>query len=150
MVGNEHLRMFKHFRWCVVDDHLTVFVHQLVFGRSFHGEFFQVRGISLYIDTLTGNGKDRLFGIIGENEDERTFFLTRKLMGESSTVDLDGVNTIDDLVRTVYIQLTLVKVEESSFYLETVTTCTARHQYQGECDDIQESLHTKRVFTITC
>ena len=115
---------------------LAKFGHALVGLGAFHAQHFQVRGITLDCHGFVRFSKNGLFGKVGKYKHHRRRSLTFHFIDKSSALNLDGVDTRNETLIVVDIELSLVHIEDSPFHFEVLAVYSARykrqHRDQGE------------------
>ena len=93
--------------------------------RAFYLKFFQMGGIAVQADRLSFFGKDGLFGEIWEDEHEYSAGGTGYLVAEASAIEFECVDTSDDAIRAIEVELSLIHLQEVTFQLEIAVAGTA-------------------------
>ena len=110
MVADEDFRRMLGFGWRSLGHLLAELGIEFIVVGAFDFDFLQVRGISLDADALARLGKDRHDRIIRKHQIENGGMLTGDLIGEASTLDMYGVESVDGPVLSIDIEVTLIDV----------------------------------------
>ena len=117
--------------------------HPLVVLRSLYLHLLQVRGITLHAHRLARFGEDGLFREVGINHHERRGRAAGSLIHESTTIQLDGVQSVRSSIDAIDVELTLVEIQELAFDTEMTPVGATRKKEadrQQQADDVQNTI----------
>lgn len=98
--------------------------HQLIILRAFDLQHLQVRSIAVNFSSLSRFCEDWRLGEVREDERQGDGRLAWHLKGETATLHFDRVDAVDARIIAVDIELTLVHLQQTAFYLEVFAIFT--------------------------
>ena len=122
MFLDEGLYDLGNLRRCQSVQFHTQLRHILVVVTTLDGHLLHVRGIALDFHLLARLPKDSQLRKVREYQHKCRLVAQHGFVGETTLMNLNGINAFDATIRTIHIELRLIHVTQTTLYAETVTT----------------------------